>query len=381
MLYHLQPSEVMTGGPWYTDNELDTEFIKLLCSAYSRACPNEGAATSPRPGSSSTLSLRLRSIQPHNIYGDAVVLVVDGAVERVPAFVSAFKAATWDLFEMVQTYLTSAMRSTAQASAKPKRGADEDPDLPSHDRTRSKRPRPASPTDTHSEYKQEEGPKSSRHRAPGLDSDTDGEHPRRSSSTKRERSCSPGGMDITVSFLHEDYGAYTYRAVRQEHAAGGLSHAPCVRNALSYAFTREFNWREDIPDHEEHVSRYSAPKASERNRNVEDKWVPYLGSWPSDLLAARRGSAREVDRIIIPLPIAVDPDCRIELRNMKTGDIGFQLTNKLHNADRRIAAINETIDLVRRPRCGEFSPASAKAGRYADGAGGALQFPGEENYV
>ena len=33
MLFHLEPSVEMTGGPWYTDNELDTEFIKLLCSA------------------------------------------------------------------------------------------------------------------------------------------------------------------------------------------------------------------------------------------------------------------------------------------------------------------------------------------------------------
>lgn len=33
MLSHLEPSVEMTGGPWYTDNELDTEFIKLLCSA------------------------------------------------------------------------------------------------------------------------------------------------------------------------------------------------------------------------------------------------------------------------------------------------------------------------------------------------------------
>lgn len=30
---HLEPSVELTGGPWYTDNELDTEFIKLLCSA------------------------------------------------------------------------------------------------------------------------------------------------------------------------------------------------------------------------------------------------------------------------------------------------------------------------------------------------------------
>lgn len=33
MLYHLEPSTEMTGGPWYTDKELDTEFIKLLSAA------------------------------------------------------------------------------------------------------------------------------------------------------------------------------------------------------------------------------------------------------------------------------------------------------------------------------------------------------------
>ncbi|TFK89345.1 hypothetical protein K466DRAFT_584713 [Polyporus arcularius HHB13444] len=30
MLYDLQPSEELTGGPRYTDNELDIEFIELL---------------------------------------------------------------------------------------------------------------------------------------------------------------------------------------------------------------------------------------------------------------------------------------------------------------------------------------------------------------
>ena len=33
MLFHLEPSTEMTGGPWYTDKELDTEFIKLLTAA------------------------------------------------------------------------------------------------------------------------------------------------------------------------------------------------------------------------------------------------------------------------------------------------------------------------------------------------------------
>ena len=33
MLSHLEPSSAITGGPWYTDNELDTEFIKQLMDA------------------------------------------------------------------------------------------------------------------------------------------------------------------------------------------------------------------------------------------------------------------------------------------------------------------------------------------------------------
>jgi DNA-directed RNA polymerase III subunit RPC6 len=30
MLSHLEPAVELTGGPWYTDNELDSEFIKNL---------------------------------------------------------------------------------------------------------------------------------------------------------------------------------------------------------------------------------------------------------------------------------------------------------------------------------------------------------------
>jgi DNA-directed RNA polymerase III subunit RPC6 len=33
MLSELEPSVELTGGPWYTDNELDTEFIKNLSAA------------------------------------------------------------------------------------------------------------------------------------------------------------------------------------------------------------------------------------------------------------------------------------------------------------------------------------------------------------
>jgi DNA-directed RNA polymerase III subunit RPC6 len=33
MMADLEPSVEVTGGPWYTDNELDTEFIKMLKTA------------------------------------------------------------------------------------------------------------------------------------------------------------------------------------------------------------------------------------------------------------------------------------------------------------------------------------------------------------
>lgn len=33
MMAHLEPSVAITGGPWYTENELDTAFITLLLTA------------------------------------------------------------------------------------------------------------------------------------------------------------------------------------------------------------------------------------------------------------------------------------------------------------------------------------------------------------
>lgn len=33
MLEGIEPSISLTGGPWYTDNELDTEFIDTLMKA------------------------------------------------------------------------------------------------------------------------------------------------------------------------------------------------------------------------------------------------------------------------------------------------------------------------------------------------------------
>ena len=33
MLFDIEPSTDVTGGPWFSDNELDSEFIEGLCKA------------------------------------------------------------------------------------------------------------------------------------------------------------------------------------------------------------------------------------------------------------------------------------------------------------------------------------------------------------
>lgn len=50
MLFHLEPSVNITGGPWYTDNEFDHEFVNLIAGAVERqirdAWETEGKPTS-----------------------------------------------------------------------------------------------------------------------------------------------------------------------------------------------------------------------------------------------------------------------------------------------------------------------------------------------
>ncbi|KAH9937795.1 RNA polymerase Rpc34 subunit-domain-containing protein [Epithele typhae] len=117
MLFHLEPSVEMTGGPWYTDNELDSEFIKLLCSAClrfirDRSTPKQKGSDA---SSSSTLLYPISAAPQYPTAQQVMtflsksritetqlsvehvemllnVLVLDGDVERVPGF----GAVMWD---------------------------------------------------------------------------------------------------------------------------------------------------------------------------------------------------------------------------------------------------------------------------------------------
>ncbi|KIK93626.1 hypothetical protein PAXRUDRAFT_828785 [Paxillus rubicundulus Ve08.2h10] len=117
MLAHLEPSVELTGGPWYTDNELDTEFIKLLSTAClhyirDRSFPKQlgkrslqsqqrlyaiGAAPSYPSAPQIQHFLSKSKITETELGVEHVemllrVLELDGEIEKIPAFA----ASAWD---------------------------------------------------------------------------------------------------------------------------------------------------------------------------------------------------------------------------------------------------------------------------------------------
>ncbi|ESK97494.1 rna polymerase iii subunit rpc34 [Moniliophthora roreri MCA 2997] len=114
MLAHLEPSIALTGGPWYTDNELDTEFIETLVRACfkivqeksfpkQRSQRNERALYPISKGfqypTAEFVQKKLREarITPTELSVEHVemllnVLVLDGEIEKLPGF----GASMWD---------------------------------------------------------------------------------------------------------------------------------------------------------------------------------------------------------------------------------------------------------------------------------------------
>ncbi|KAK7060311.1 34-kDa subunit of RNA polymerase III (C) [Paramarasmius palmivorus] len=114
MLAHLEASVALTGGPWYTDNELDTEFIETLVRACfkivqeksfpkQRSQRNERALYPISKGSQYPTAefvqkkLREARITPTELNVEHVemllnVLVLDGEIEKLPGFGSTM----WD---------------------------------------------------------------------------------------------------------------------------------------------------------------------------------------------------------------------------------------------------------------------------------------------
>ncbi|KAJ8588071.1 hypothetical protein M405DRAFT_275460 [Rhizopogon salebrosus TDB-379] len=121
MLAHLEPSVELTGGPWYTDNELDTEFIKLLSTAClhyirDRSFPKQSSrrssqndhrlyaigAAPPYPSAQQIQHFLSKSkITETQLGVEHVemllrVLELDGEIEKLPAFTASVWEATVD---------------------------------------------------------------------------------------------------------------------------------------------------------------------------------------------------------------------------------------------------------------------------------------------
>ncbi|KAH9941555.1 RNA polymerase Rpc34 subunit-domain-containing protein [Amylocystis lapponica] len=296
MLFHLEPSVEMTGGPWYTDNELDTEFIKLLCSACLRFIKDRSLPKQKTSEGSSSRTQPLYPIAAAPAYPTAQqvltflsksritetqlsvehvemllnVLVLDGDIERVPAFGAALWAANLrhepeDASDEEQdSRKSSRKRKRSKRSRdsnsdsdsdegrerksknKRRKGDDSDGDEQDVSRKRKRKGRSAeSDADDNEDDNRERtnGKKKSKRRrhdfsdsesetAPS-DSDSDSRRRRKRKAKSRQRSSSPagdlvGGSSGAVA-TEDDYGAYVYRAVKQEKIAFGLSQAPCVR--------------------------------------------------------------------------------------------------------------------------------------------------------
>ncbi|KAM5538173.1 hypothetical protein V8D89_008060 [Ganoderma adspersum] len=177
MLYHLEPSVEMTGGPWYTDNELDTEFIKLLCSASlrfirDRSSPKQKGSESSSadqplypisaapayPTTQQVLTFLSKSritetqLSVEHVEMLLNVLVLDGEIERLPAF----GAAMWDVSQTQDNASDSEREDGRRAKEKGKdkkrkRKEREDSNSPKRDHKRNKRSRSSSDSDSESE--------------------------------------------------------------------------------------------------------------------------------------------------------------------------------------------------------------------------------------
>ncbi|KAF9485384.1 hypothetical protein BDN70DRAFT_871429 [Pholiota conissans] len=110
MLEGIEPSISLTGGPWYTDNELDTEFIQNLTEACYRLISDisfpkrrggkEGAlypiSNAPQYPTADNIrhSLRKARLTETELSIEHVemllnILILDGKVEKIPSFGSA----------------------------------------------------------------------------------------------------------------------------------------------------------------------------------------------------------------------------------------------------------------------------------------------------
>ncbi|KAJ3537369.1 hypothetical protein NMY22_g5611 [Coprinellus aureogranulatus] len=260
MLEGLEPSVALTGGPWYTDNELDTEFIQHLMDAcykfiYDMSFPKrrdapEGAlypiSNQPEYPSAQSIrnSLRKARLTETDLSVEHVesllnVLVLDGRIEALPSF----GANLWDA-----TAINDESESEDEKRSRKKRKHDSDDSADEKKRSKRKRKkssRGSSDEDSEDEESISKKKKSRRKRDPSPESgsepegrkrlrkarrkrrsDSEDENRSRRSSKKSKRSPSPFDPMTFDSF--DSGSGLVYRALKEHNPPLGWTQAPCA---------------------------------------------------------------------------------------------------------------------------------------------------------
>ncbi|KAG1838447.1 RNA polymerase Rpc34 subunit-domain-containing protein [Suillus subalutaceus] len=130
MLAHLEPSVELTGGPWYTDNELDTEFIKLLSTACLHYIRDRHIQHFLSKSKLTETQLGVEHVEML-----LRVLELDGEIEKLPAFTMP-----WDATVDSDNATSSDSHSDSSSDS----DSDSDSDSESDSATRKKRKRSSS---------------------------------------------------------------------------------------------------------------------------------------------------------------------------------------------------------------------------------------------
>ncbi|WFD22198.1 34-kDa subunit of RNA polymerase III (C) [Malassezia equina] len=116
MLYDLTPSIELSGGPWYTDNELDTGFIHELSMAclrfiQAKTWPKDGRSSALYPASQTQnlptahsvyrylkgARLTDTELEPEHVVALLDLLIYDNEVEKIPVLPSQMSSQSADL--------------------------------------------------------------------------------------------------------------------------------------------------------------------------------------------------------------------------------------------------------------------------------------------
>lgn len=288
MLEGIEPSISLTGGPWYTDNELDTEFIQHLTEACYKLIRDisfpkrrEGAETvlypisnSPQYPSADNIrhSLKKARLTETELSVEHVemllnVLILDGKIEKLPSFGTALWNSAAINLDDEESGDESSKKGKRKKKAddsdnessrskkkrkKPSTASDEESSSDDSARRKAKKRRTKdtvdSASDSESERKRVKSKKKKKSRSDSEDSSDENERARKkgkkkkkavtsdddsSSESEHERQSKKPSKRMKRSSspaafdLDTGTGGTVYRALKVETDTMGLTEAPC----------------------------------------------------------------------------------------------------------------------------------------------------------